>query len=356
MRTKDLPSWVIELRVEVTKLVERPKNRERFLGMIREWKRPEIQRRAVRDVDAARVRCPLPIGDKHLSLPEKYVALAMIHDSLIEESGRITPRAASAEDLADPYDAMAFIAFRDEDALREKLPDNSEALLRAALEDVKRDLQQASPTTGTVGSESPAVAIQGLAEFVFRPDGDGYLVRGFGEAGHITGKGAKGLHDIFRLVLAAGSPVPMIELDAGPGTKRLSGDSQSKQPIANSQTVIDIRNRRRGLQEEIDRATNDDEKAEAQQQLAELNAEALKLVSLRGKPRDLNNPINKLRPKLLKRKRTACNQMKKCGLSELADHFDLSIGSEDGCLVYRSVVPSVAWDTGDESVARKVTK
>lgn len=151
MRTKNVPSWVIELRVEVAKLVGLPKNRERFLEMIREWKRPEIQRRAVRDADAVgppapRVRCPLPVGDKNLSLPEKYVVLTMIHDALIEESGRIKPQAASADDLADPYDAMAFVAFRDEDALLEKLPDNSQAALSAALEDIKVDLGQVPQT------------------------------------------------------------------------------------------------------------------------------------------------------------------------------------------------------------------
>ncbi len=176
MRTKTVPSWVMELRVEVAKLVGLPKNRERFLDMIREWKRPEIQRRAVRDADSAsppapRIRCPLPMGDKNLSLPEKYVALAMIHDALLEPSGRITPRVASADALADPYDAMAFIAFRDEDALLEMLPDNSEALLRAVLEIIQSDLSESHVTplphvTRGVKLLSAALALLGLSDDV----------------------------------------------------------------------------------------------------------------------------------------------------------------------------------------------
>ena len=68
-------------------------------------------------------------------------------------------------------------------------------------------------------------------EFVFRPDGDGYHLKGFGENGHVTAKGAKGLRDLYRLVQTPGVPVPMLELDAGLGAERLPGDAQSRQAV-----------------------------------------------------------------------------------------------------------------------------
>ena len=143
------------------------------------------------------------------------------------------------------------------------------------------------------------------AEFVFRPDGDGYFVRGFGEQGHVTAKGAKGLHDIFRLVQSPGVPVPMLELDAGVGTQQLDGDSHSQQPVADSKTRQDITAKRKQLQADIDNADTEVERNESRAELETLDAEAVKLFGLAGKPRDLNNPNDQLRPKLLKRKTTA---------------------------------------------------
>jgi len=183
------------------------------------------------------------------------------------------------------------------------------------------------------------------AEFAFRPDGDGYFIRGFGEKGHVTAKGAKGLHDIFRVVQSPGVPVPMLELDAGAGTKQLDGDSRSEQPVANSETRQDITAKRRQLQADIENADTDFERDESRKELETLEREAAKLFGLTGKARDLNNPNDRLRAKLLGRKTRACKQMKDNGLSELAELFDLAVVSEGDCLVYRSATPNIAWVT-----------
>jgi len=183
------------------------------------------------------------------------------------------------------------------------------------------------------------------AAFAFQPDGDGYFVRGLGKQGHFTAKGAKGLHDIFRLVKSPGVLTPMLELDAEAGTIRLDGDSHNPQPVANSKTRQDIAAKRRELRADIDNADTDLERDESRAELETLEAEAKKMFGLAGKARDLNNPNDRLRPKLLARKTRACKQIKNSGLSELAGHLDLSIVSDGDCLVYRSTIPNIAWDT-----------
>lgn len=183
------------------------------------------------------------------------------------------------------------------------------------------------------------------AEFAFQPDGDGYVIRGFGEEGRVTAKGAKGLHDIFRLVQSPGIPVPMLELSGGAGTKQLDGDSHSRQPVATNETRRDIEAKRRQLKADIESSNTDFERDELRAELEHLDAEAIKMFGTRGKARDLNNPYARLRPSLLARKTRACEHLMKSGLSKLAEHFDSSIVSAGDCLVYRSTIPNIAWDT-----------
>ena len=186
------------------------------------------------------------------------------------------------------------------------------------------------------------------SDFVFRPDGDGYFLRGFCEEGHVTSKGAIGLHDIFRLVQSPGVPVPMLELDAGPGTQRRSGDSQSKQPIADSQTREDIAQKRSELLAAIERADSELERQELQEELESLETEAAKLFGLNGEPRDVNNPNNKLRPKIHGRIRDACQKLKTCQPKPfplMAEHFELAIGAEGACFTYTPGIPNLHWQT-----------
>lgn len=219
----------------------------------------------------------------------------------------------------------------------------------------KAELRHPSPDSSMLGDEwnltpiltleRPAGGERGNTDFEFRPDGDGYFVRGFGQQGHFTAKGAKGLHDIFRLVQSPGIPVPMLELDAEAGTKQLDGDSHSQQPVANSETRRDITATRTQLRADIENADSELERDELRAELETLEAEAKKMYGLRGKARDLNNPNDGLRAKLLGRKNRACKTMKDSGLSKLAEHLDSSIVSKGACLLYRSTTPNIAWDT-----------
>jgi hypothetical protein len=320
---------------------------------------PEFFRQAIRDwsADSNRPRI-IPASGKHRPMTElvKRVLLAAVYDCLVEPGfPRFSPWADDPIGAELPY-AVALVGVIGSQGF-------NEIQLRYVLEafhDVRAEFDRqpsgASPATGFEVQQEAVATNPELAEFVFRPDGDGYFLRGFGEEGHVTATGAKGLHDIFLLVQSADGLVPMIELDAGPGARRLAGDLQTKQPIANRQTRDDITTKRRGLQADIASADTELERSELQAELEKLEAEAAKMFGLNGKSRDLNNPINRLRPTLLKRKKTACNLLRNRNLTELGDHFDLAIGSEGSCLAYRPEIKNIVWDTTKKSVARQVTK
>ena len=180
---------------------------------------------------------------------------------------------------------------------------------------------------------------------MFRPDGDGYYLKGFGEAGHVTARGAIGLRDLYRLVQTPGVPVLMIELDAGPGVERLPGDAQSRQAVGDGQTFADIDAKRRQLKADIETADSDMDRSELQAELDTLEAEAIKMQGINGQARDLNNPLDKLRPKLHKRIVTACDAMRdNAKLPKLAEHLRLAVSSESGCMVYRPAVEGLTWN------------
>ena len=182
------------------------------------------------------------------------------------------------------------------------------------------------------------------AAFEFRPNGDGYYIKGFGQSGHVTAKGAKGLHDLFRLVQTPGVLVPMLELHAGPGVERAEGDGQSHQPVADGETLKQLAAKRKQLKADIESAGSDMERNELETELAAVEAAAKGMRGLDGKPRDMNNPLDKLRPKLLKRISTAVRQLREANLDRLADDFDSAVTSEAGCLVYRPAVEGLTWN------------
>ena len=96
--------------------------------------------------------------------------------------------------------------------------------------------------------------------------------------------------------------------------------------------------------EEIDSSGSELERTELQESLDKLLAAIKSMLGLNGKPRDMNNPLDKIRPRILSRKKTAVARIRECGLPELANHFDLAINTKEGCLVYEP--PSkVSWNT-----------
>ncbi len=263
------------------------------------------------------------------------------------------------EPLQTEYRALAVLDERGEtaDLWRALLSNDRDALVSVNLLRSRESMPRASETAvESPKLHQPPVELAAgdsgdvtESEFVFQPDGDGYFLRGFGEEGHVTATGATGLHDIYRLVQSPGVPVPMLELDAGRGAKHLGGDSQSKQPIANSQTRQDITDKRRDLQTEIERADSELDKSELHDELEKLNAGASKLFGLKGMPRDVNNPNDKLRPKIHGRIGDACEKLKTCKpkpFPKIAEHFKLTTGATDGaCFVYKPGIPNLLWRT-----------
>lgn len=207
-----------------------------------------------------------------------------------------------------------------------------------------------SPVTLLAQSPSGDSAPNGQlaeAEFVFRPDGDGYFLKGFGKQGHVSG--LKGLDDLFRLVQTPGVPVLMLQLSAGLGEKPTEGDERSRQPVADREAMEQLAAKRKQLLADIENIeptdpSSDMERSELQAKLDLLNNAVRSMTGLRGKPRDINNLLDRLRPKLTNRIKTVYRKLRKENLKKLADHFEATVSSESDCFVYRPGLENLTWD------------
>jgi hypothetical protein len=67
------------------------------------------------------------------------------------------------------------------------------------------------------------------------------------------------------------------------------------------------------------------------------------MINNRGQSRDLNNPADKMRPRIQGTLGTACQKLRKAACVQLAEHFKNSISSETDSFVYRPGTPCPAW-------------
>lgn len=221
---------------------------------------------------------------------------------------------------------------------------------------MRPDGTAAMPPAEAGGQGGKASTPAAESEFVFRPDRDGYFIKGFGESGHVTAKGAKGLHDLFRLIQSPGIPVPMTTLGEPTGSVRSISDDEAKsqgltmgrrtsrQPVADGMTFQQIAAKRTELKADIANADSDMEREELQSELDTLEDAAKGMKGLNGKPRDLNNPNDRLRPKIDGRIKTACKAMEG-RFPNLSQHFANTCGAEGGFFVYTPGIPDMKWDT-----------
>jgi hypothetical protein len=192
------------------------------------------------------------------------------------------------------------------------------------------------------GSAPPSPPV---AEWCFVPSGNGYLIAGFGESGHLSGY--KGLADIARLIKTPGVAVPMMELE-GAG-KQARNDRRTPQPAVDDPGRREIVERLQELRGDLDKAEQENNTVDADVARAEIDQLEASLVSthgLGGKPRDLNNLYNKLRPKIQGRLRTVYKAMRESDppMTKLADHFALSISAESGSgFIYRPAADPPPW-------------
>ena len=188
------------------------------------------------------------------------------------------------------------------------------------------------------------------SEYVFRRDGDGYYIKGFGEEGHLTAKSAKGLHDLFRLVETPRVPVLMLELEAGRGVAQLDGDHRSIQPMVDETGMRNIRNKLEQITayiNSIDPKSPDSrmEREEQERERDKLLAEANKVQGKKG-VRDLNaSDLNRMKANIAGRIKTACKQMKN-DFPKLSEHFAVSTGAHESKFYrYMPAIPDMTWNT-----------
>lgn len=181
--------------------------------------------------------------------------------------------------------------------------------------------------------------------FIFRPDGNGFYLQGFGERGHF--KQLKGLADLFLLVQSPGVGVSMLKLVAGAGATRAAGDGQSRQPIIEAAELSRLNIDLRRYRNEVEEAETDYERADSQEKLDKCNEAIRAMTGLNGKPRDLNNPNDRLRARVDGRIKTACRAIENTCPS-LARHFFDTCGAEGPLYIYTPGIARFKWDTSEK--------
>jgi hypothetical protein len=194
------------------------------------------------------------------------------------------------------------------------------------------------------GEAEQAEAAAPSAEFVFAPSGKGYDVRGFGEAGHLAGY--KGLTVLARLIATPAKSVPMLELIGA--DQRLQNDRRSTQPSVDTQGLRNVEEQLWELQADLTKAERENNTVEAdsaRQQIAELEDYLAAAKGRGGKIRDLNNPLDKLRSRIHGQLGSVYKAMREANppMSELANHFELSIFAEGGDYMYRPAGAPPPW-------------
>jgi hypothetical protein len=206
----------------------------------------------------------------------------------------------------------------------------------------KAGADRVKPAGEAVTPPAPAAT----EEFIFAPSGNGYLIMGFGESGHLSGY--KGLHDIARIIRTPGEAVSMLELvEAGDRTK---ADQRSTQEALDVQAMKEVKEKLDERRRDLDRAREENNSLEvdlAEKDIEELRRQVRQAKWFGGKAgagkgfgckdRDLNNLFDKLRPAIHNRLKAvyAALRQAKPAMSLLADHFEQSISSEGGTFVYR---------------------
>jgi hypothetical protein len=190
----------------------------------------------------------------------------------------------------------------------------------------KQDRQDGDPLTTTPPAE----------QWLFAPSGNGYFIAGFGESGHLARY--KGLADIARLIRTPGKPVPMLDL-IGADLKS-KNDRRSRQPAVDGpglQKILAQLDEHRADLEKAQAANSSVEADVAQAEIEKLESTLAAVMGKQGKARDLNNLVDQLRPRIHARIKAVVKAMRQGPLPmpKLAQHFELSIGSESGAFVYR---------------------
>jgi len=166
-------------------------------------------------------------------------------------------------------------------------------------------------------------------EFVFRRNGDGWFIRGFGESGFVEDMDGLGyIHALLR----ANGPVPTVALIAGEATttaKPLDGD-----PVLDDEAKKKYQSKIDELEDAIKEAweNNDIGRVEyLQAQHYRLIKELQSAYSIDGKIRRLGAEADKHRVRVRNAIRRAYKRLAESGLKQVADHFQscVTIGGRE---------------------------
>jgi len=202
---------------------------------------------------------------------------------------------------------------------------------------------QSGPTPPT-GAEYPKVE----AEFCFHRDGDGWLVRAFGEQGHF--RNLKGFGYIAKLLTCPGKPVPMVELIASGdanamATLRTLATAHMPQSVLDDDARRNIKRRLEELKADIERAEQSDNFTEAEVLRNEFQrlCEHVKATTRPGgKSTRFSKSTDKMRARIANALKRAYEALRKAEMDELAAHLETSIEAQDDYYIY-APSPQVPW-------------
>jgi len=182
------------------------------------------------------------------------------------------------------------------------------------------------------GREGP-YEVRHWHEYVYVETGDGYFIRAFGDEHHFSGH--LGFNYIAKLIATPGVPVPMRELE-GQELQRTLADPHSPQPIMDNEAIQAAKRSWTDLEGELEKALDDNDSSAAERiriEKTKLEQQVLRDTgrTSTGQRRDLNNPFEKIRPRIHSAMNTAYKKLRKAGpsMQRLADHLKKSIGATE---------------------------
>jgi hypothetical protein len=137
-------------------------------------------------------------------------------------------------------------------------------------------------------------------------------------------------------------------LRGGADDPRIVADAHSRQPAADEQALTQLRERLEGAQADLERAKADNNSVEqdhCREEIDVVKTQLKLLTGIGGKPRDLNNRTDKLRPSIHASLKRAYEKLRMARppMNDLASHFKASTSAEADAFVYRPVGPAPAW-------------
>lgn len=238
------------------------------------------------------------------------------------------------------------------------LPERESFEARVNLENQRtKDARERSKSAVASNADSSSRVMHDGAEFVFGPDGDGYFIQAFGESGRFSARGAKGFHDIYRLVHSANQPVSMRELDEDPAVVQAE-----KQEKTDKKTLDEVERDMAELTASMKAEPDSPENSTRRKEFDQLVEYARTAKDRTGRIRDINNNESKnLSSRIWNRMKWLWGDVKdqktgeirfgtlKKAMPETAKHFEesITVGNDSVSYIYRPGEPARVWKNSD---------